>query len=354
MIRLRYLLPLLLLLVAAPASADWQSDYEDGMKAASAGDWSQVVAKMSAAIAAKPNENAKERPYGTVFIPYHPYYYRGIAYFNLGKFEEAIRDLKKATGQGKVKIGSAESFLGRAETQLAAQKQPEAPQVAQQPPAQTPPAPTQTRPAAPAADPNLASARTAARESITAAEKKMAEAQRARASTVPEFGRAQQMLLDARTKATAADTASDWSAVGAIADRAVSTFELAVTKSQIAAQQPKGATPQVAAAATDDALAARRAEVRRAVQAYFSGEFQESVRAFDRLASRERDNALLWAFLGASHYYNWYLGGQRDDGERSAAVEAFRSARRNSRNLRLDDRYFPSRVREFYQDAVRN
>ncbi|HEY0786991.1 MAG TPA: hypothetical protein VGE86_00005, partial [Thermoanaerobaculia bacterium] len=118
------------------------------------------------------------------------------------------------------------------------------------------------------------------------------------------------------------------------------------------AQQPKGApTTPLAAAATDDALAAKRNEVRQAVQAYFSGEFQESVRAFDRLATRERDNALLWAFLGASHYYNWYLGGQRDDAERAAAIEAFKSARRNSRNLRLDERYFPSRVRDFYQQV---
>ncbi|HEY0788202.1 MAG TPA: tetratricopeptide repeat protein, partial [Thermoanaerobaculia bacterium] len=323
MIRLRYLFPLLVVvLLAAPARADWASDYEDGMKAASAGDWARVVAKMTAAINAKPAENARMHTYGTIFIPYHPYYYRGIAYFNLGKYEEAVRDLRKATGEGKVKIGSAESFLTRAETQLAAAQKPaETPQVAQQP---TQPTQAQPKSATPAIDPNLAPARSAARESIAAAEVKMTAAQRARATSVPEFARAQELLVDARTKATQADTASDWTAVAAIADRAISTFELAVTKSQIAAQQPKGApaTPAVASA-TEDALAAKRNEVRRAVQAYFSGEFQESVRAFDRLASRERDNALLWAFLGASHYYNWYLGGQRDDAERTAAIEAF-------------------------------
>ncbi|HSN69494.1 MAG TPA: tetratricopeptide repeat protein, partial [Thermoanaerobaculia bacterium] len=103
MSRLRYLLPLLLLLVAAPANADWASDYEDGVKAASAGDWAKVVTKMTAAINAKPAENPKAHTYGTIFIAYHPYYYRGIAYFNLGKHEEAVRDLKKATGEGKVK-----------------------------------------------------------------------------------------------------------------------------------------------------------------------------------------------------------------------------------------------------------
>jgi tetratricopeptide (TPR) repeat protein len=349
--RLRLLFPLLfLLLVAVPARADWAKDYEDGMKAASAGDWSTVVSKMTAAISAKPAENSNAHTYGTIFIKYHPYYYRGIAYFNLGKLDEAIADLRRATGEGKVKIGSADSFLSRAETQLAAQKQPAAPQVAQQQP-QAPPA--QTRPTTPAVDPNLGPARNSARESIAAAERKMNEAQKARATTIPEFARAQELLVDARTKATQADTASDWSAVATMADRAVSTFELAVTKSQIAAAAPQTKTPTapLTAAATEDTLAAKRTEVRRAVQAYFSGEFQESVRAFDRLASRERDNALLWAFLGASHYYNWYLGGQRDDRERAAAIDAFKSARRNSRNLRLDERYFPSRVREFYQQV---
>ncbi len=352
MMRLKLLFPLVVLLaLAAPARADWVSDYEAGMKAAGAGEWATVVSKMTAAINAKPNENPRALTYGTIFIAYHPYYYRGVAYFNQGKLEEAIRDLKKATGEGKVKVGSADSVLARAETQLAAQQQP---QVAQQPPpAQTTPTtPAQTRPTAPAVDPNLAPARAAARESISAAERKMTEAQRARATTVPEFGRAQELLVDARTKATQADTASDWSAVATVADRAVSTFELAVTKSQIAAQQPSKAQTPLTASATEDALAAKRNEVRRAVQAYFSGEFGESVRAFDRLAKGERDNALLWAFLGASHYYNWYLGGQRDDTERAAAIDAFKSARRNSRNLRLDERYFPSRVRDFYQQAV--
>src|SRR5687768_13190579 len=115
----RFLVTAALLLTATTVLADWQDDYEDGLKAAQKKEWAVVVQKMTAAIAKKPKENPRERTYGTQFIPYHPYYYRGVAYFNLGQFDKALADLGKAEGVGRVQLGSAESMADRARAQLA-------------------------------------------------------------------------------------------------------------------------------------------------------------------------------------------------------------------------------------------
>ncbi|HVR43773.1 MAG TPA: tetratricopeptide repeat protein [Thermoanaerobaculia bacterium] len=349
MTRVRVLLALAFLL-ALPASgrADWIRDYEDGTKAAGAGNWEVVVEKMTAAIGEKGRENARERTHGTIFIAYHPFYYRGVAYFHLGRFEEAIRDLQRATGQGPVKLGTPESFLSRAESQLAMQSQPVEPPPTRPPPTTT--QPTVTEPPVPTVDPNLNPTRNRARQAIADAKSRQEAARRARADSQAEFSQALNLLLEAESGAVGADTTADWARVEDRASKATLSFNLAITKAQIAAQQkPAQPTPPVTTAATNEAIARMRTQVRSAVQAYFSGDFSTSVREFDDLTRRDGDNALLWAFLGASHFYNWYLGGEANENEKQAAVEAFRQARRSNRRLRLNESYFPQRVRNFYE-----
>lgn len=354
MIRVRNLIvvAMLLTLAAAPAEADWLDDYEAGLKAAQNEQWSVVLQKMSAAIKSRPKENARERTTGTGFIAYHPYYYRGLANIELGNLEAGIADLRKATGQGSVKLGSPDSLLGRAEMQLARQSQPEVPTttVAQQPPVQQPVTPPTTTVAPqPQVDPNLAPARSRAREALAAARDAHEKARRARAGSQPEFAEGERLMLSAQENSAQADTTSDWVAVEKAANRALSTLNLAITRNQIAQQKAskEPTTAKVATAATEDALQQKKQRVRAAVEAYFSGDFTQSIQAFDRLANEERENSLLWAFLGASYYYNWYLSGQTNDREEQAAIDAFRKARQHG-NGRLDSNYFPKRVQDFF------
>ena len=350
-VRILIVVAMLLTLAAAPAEADWLDDYEAGLKAAQSGQWSVVVQKMSAAIKARPKENARERTTGTGFIAYHPYYYRGVANVELGNLEAAIADLRKATGQGSVKLGAPDSILGRAEMQLARQSQPEVPTttVAQQPPAQPPVSPPTTTVAQqPQIDPNLAPARSRAREALAAARDAHEKARRARAGSQPEFAEGERLMLSAQENSAQADTTADWVAVERTANRALSTLNLAMTRNQIAQQKTKEPSKEkVANEATEQALSQKRQRVRAAVEAYFSGDFTKSIQAFDRLANEERENSLLWAFLGASYYYNWYLSGQTNDREEQAAIDAFRKARQHG-NGRLDSNYFPKRVQDFF------
>src|SRR5262249_38594034 len=96
------------LFTATAAMASWYDDYDAGMNAVRKGQWSVAIQKMTAAIAGNSKENDKARTYGAIFISYHPYYYRGIAYYNTGKYEQAIADLERAEGIGEENLGSIE------------------------------------------------------------------------------------------------------------------------------------------------------------------------------------------------------------------------------------------------------
>src|SRR5204862_5765396 len=121
------------LFFATAAMASWYDDYEAGVNAARKGQWATVIQKMNAAIGAMPNENNKARAYGTIFINYHPYYYRGIAYIHTGNPEQAVADLERAEGIGDENLGSIESNMSRAKANVAAKVAPEP-----QPPAPQP------------------------------------------------------------------------------------------------------------------------------------------------------------------------------------------------------------------------
>src|SRR5688500_8843551 len=118
-VRRPLLVAALVVLGASSLLGDWKDDYKAGVKAAQSENWRLVIEKMTAAIAARPNENPRERDYGAIFFKYHPYYYRGLAHFNLKNYEQAVEDLKKAKGVGDVSLGALETLRDRAETRLA-------------------------------------------------------------------------------------------------------------------------------------------------------------------------------------------------------------------------------------------
>ena len=77
-------------------------DYDDGLVAAKKGNWSSVISKMTAAIKGNPKEGDRVRTYGMLTINYHPYYYRGVAYMQTGRYEEAISDFERTYHAGTV------------------------------------------------------------------------------------------------------------------------------------------------------------------------------------------------------------------------------------------------------------
>lgn len=340
-------------LAASIASASWYDDYDAGLAAARNGNWQTVVAKMTSAINGNGKESDKVRTYGVIFINYHPYYYRAVAYLNLGKYEQAVADLERASGPGEENLGSIETLMGRAKSKLAAQNTPEPqpqpapvpqPRVQPQPPAPVPVPVPVPQPVGPTIDPALKQRATAA---ISTARTKMAAAQSRKANTTPQFSQATQQLADANTRNASARTNDDLNAVIASAENAGMMFDAAPAPGAPPSPMPVP-QPSRTTVATNIVLGDYQPKLRRALQNYFSGEFEAAARDFESLTQQLPKNGWVWAFLGASQYSQYAF--DTDEAKREAALKSFRKAKQFGRNA-LPDRYFSKRIRKAFDSA---
>ena len=339
---------LAVLLAATAAFASWYDDYDDGLKAARNGQWSTVISKMTAAINGNSKENDKARTYGAIFINYHPYYYRGIAYLNTGKFEQAISDLEKASGPGEENLGSIETMMSRAKGKLAQASTPPPPEP--QPPAPQPrvvpmPVPVPVQPAAPSIDPAL---RQRANAEINQAKTRLAAAMQRKAGNTPQYGQATQALTDALTKSSNARSNDDLNAAIASAQNAATIADLAPAPG--APAPPPIAIPTRPTAASSLVLADPAKRVRDALESYFRGEFDDASRKFRTLAVEMPKNAYIWAFLGASQYSQYAF--EAEGRYRDQAMESFHKARTLRKwNGGLPPKYFSRRIRKVFDRA---
>lgn len=325
-------------LVAGIALASWYDDYDDGLNAVRKGQWQLVVQKMSAAIKGHGSEDNHARTYGAIFINYHPYYYRGLAYLNLGKYEQAIADFEKTSGPGEVDQGPLETLMERAKSKLAAESAP--------PPEPQPvrpvPAPQPAQPAAPAIDPAL---RQRAQAAINEANQHLASARQRKAMQSPQYGQALQLITEATTRGANPKTNDDLNAVIALAQNAVTYADSAFAPS---AQVPQPVTRP--ATATRVVIADTAKRVHHALESYFSGEFDDAAAQFGRLSEEMPRNAWIWAFLGASQYSQYAF--EADDTYKNAALESFRKAKQfRSWKDGLPRKYFSKRIRRVFENA---
>lgn len=346
-------LSFLALLVASVASASWYDDYDAGVNAARSGNWNAVIQKMTAAINGNPKENDKARTYGAIFINYHPYYYRGVAYYQLHKYEQAISDLEKTTGSVPEDLGSLDSVMQRAKSALNAAQTPEPqpPVPVPRPPVPTPqpPAPVPApQPAAPSIDPAL---RGQVQGAIGEANNALGAARGRKAGSSQPYLQAVSALGDANSKFNTARSNDDLRAALAQAQNAKLYADAATGPTAPPAPVPTATIAQTrptAAAATVLADANRR--VRAALEKYFAGEFEDATREFSQLTTEMPKNGWLWAFLGASQYSQYAF--EADDSYKSAAMTSFRKAKSLKRwNGGLPQKYFSKRIRRVFETA---
>lgn len=358
----RLSLVLVLVALAIPASAaEWFDHYFDGLDAAKKKNWSVVIQKMNDAIAKKPNEEKRAKTYGVQFIAYHPYYYRGVAYLNEGRYADAVEDLKRTTGVGEVNLGEPSTLLITANQQLVAE------QIRSQPATPPPTRPADPAPAQPTGpDPRLVAARERAEDAIQTARTRLNRAQQADASihAPGDFDAASNLLKQATSANINATTVADYGRVSELADRAARGFDASVSNAQLRvaelerqrrAQQQRPQTPTAPPTqapptrATEEVLADTKKRLREALQSYFDGDFSRSANQLEQLALDQPNNAMIFAFLGASHYYDYYLHGQSDAAALQRAKDALRQAKSINPALRLDSNYFSARIRGFYE-----
>lgn len=328
-------------MTAGVAHASWYDDYEAGLTAVRKGDWKTAADRMTKAIAGNPTENNKARTYGAIFINYHPYYYRGAANLNLGKYDQAVADLEKTTGPGPENLGSIDMLIQMAKTRAAQASDP-GPAVPEPQPVRPTPVPPVPQPTAPVIDPAL---RGRAQGAVQQARARLQAASDRDAAGTQQYQRALQQFTDANTKFATAKSNDDLNAVIAMADNAALIADSAVTP-----QPTVTATRPTAATATVLADSSRR--VRVALESYFRGDFDEAASQFSRLAQDMPTNAWIWAFLGASQYSQYAF--EADEQYRTQALDAFKKARQYGKWGRdgLPSKYFSRRIRRAFQESA--
>lgn len=341
---MRRTIAVIVLFISTAAMASWYDDYEAGMNAVRKGQWKDVIQRMSAAISAAPKESDKARTYGAIFISYHPYYYRGIAYLNTGKYEQAVADLERAEGVGEENLGSIEINMGRAKSKLAAASTPEP-----QPPAPQPrpvvPMPQPVQPAAPAIDPAL---RQQAASALNDAKTRITAAQQRKATASPQYQQAAQQFANASTLNAGARSNDDLRQVINVAQSAASIADLAVAPGAppVAAAPP----PTRPAAASSMVLGDTTRRVRLALESYFRGDFEDAANAFQRLTTEMPRNGWIYAFLGASQYSQYAF--EADERYKTRALDSFRKAKQYGKwKNGLPEKYFSRRIRRVFNEA---
>jgi tetratricopeptide (TPR) repeat protein len=347
-------LALIALFAATTAFASWYDDYEAGIAAVRKGQWQVVVQKMSAAIKGNAKEGDNTRTYGAIFINYHPYYYRGVAYMNLGQYEQAISDFEKTSGPGEENQGPLEVLMQRAKTKLAESSAPPTPEPQpqpQRPPTPVPapvPVPLPVQPAAPAIDPGL---RQQVANEISAARSRMAAAQQRKASGAPQFAQATQALADANTRSATAKSNDELRVALASAQNAALLFDAAPapgvpTTTAVATQTASRPT-----AASTLVLGDTTNRVRQALQSYFNGDFEDAAKAFENLTTALPRNGWIYAFLGASQYSVYAF--EIDESYRTKAVASFKQAKRYGKfENGLPEKYFSRRIRTAFRETT--
>lgn len=334
---------LLTLALASTAHASWYDDYDAGVAAARAGNWNVVISKMSAAIQGNGKENNKARTYGSIFINYHPYYYRGVAYLNVGKYEQAITDLERTSGPGPENLGSIGELLERAKRQLAASSVPEP---TRPDPTPVKPVVTPAQPVVPQIDPAL---RQRASSALGATKQKLQQAQQRRASGSAQYAQAMTMYSEATARSGSAKSNEDYNAIIAMAENAGDLAELAMPPNVPAPVTPTP-TPSRPAIVTDAVLSDYKQQLRRALEDYFNGEFDDASRQFLDLTRKLPTNGWIWAFLGASQYSQYAF--ETDESYRQAALRSFRKVKqlRTFGKGGLPDKYFSKRIRRAFNE----
>jgi tetratricopeptide (TPR) repeat protein len=353
MIRKTLAVTLLALALATAAHASWYDDYDAGLIAVKKGNWSAVVTKMTAAIKGNAKEGDRVRTYGVITINYHPYYYRGAAYLQIGRYDEAIADLEKTSGPGPENLGSIETLMDRAKKMAAASNEPEPapvpPPVRVEPtrPAPTVITPPVTTPApvTPQIDPAL---RQRASAALTTAKQKLQTAQQRRATSSPQYSQAMSTYTEATTRSAGARNNEDLNSVIAMADNAGDLADLAMPPTAVATTTPSPIIPRPDAATTQ-VIDEHADDVKRALEQYFAGEFEEAAERFEKLTNAMPNNGWIYAFLGASQYSLYAF--EADESYRKAAINSFRKAKQlRSWRDGLPPKYFSRRIRTAFRE----
>ncbi|HSP13753.1 MAG TPA: hypothetical protein VLV78_03250 [Thermoanaerobaculia bacterium] len=339
-------------LAGSVAFASWYDDYDAGVNAIRKGQWQLAVQKMTAAIGGNPREGDKTRTYGAIFINYHPYYYRAVANMNLGKYEQAISDFEKTSGPGEENLGSLETLMQRAKAKLAEATEKPPVTETQKPPVVIATTTTQPPPVIPG--PTIDNAlRNRARTALEQAKTHIQAAQQRKATASPQYQSALNAYTEANTRLATAKSNDDLNAVIAASDNVTLLADSAAgsTIATTTTPPPITTTQSRTGSATQAALADTSRRLRRALESYFNGDFDDAARGFQSLTNDMPKNGWIWAFLGASQYSQYAF--EADETYKNSALDSFRKAKTYGKwKDGLPEKYFSKKIRKAFRETT--
>ncbi len=95
------------------AQTQWYDHYANAREAIAGGRWETAVEELNRALSQKHNPQPEAETYALRFVDYLPYFWRGVAHFNLGEYQKARDDFRKSLDWNAITKTSHLSTLNR-------------------------------------------------------------------------------------------------------------------------------------------------------------------------------------------------------------------------------------------------
>ena len=399
---------------AAVASADYRASFERGIKAIDNKDWVGAIGAMKESIAEKSSEGERILIYGMRFKLYLPHYSLGLAYFNTGNCDAAMKAWAESEKQGAVRetveyrtlqslrercrgqgareaeatqppkpapgpdlrqaVAEAEAEIKKSESAATAvarlRAEPESARLWQSEPS--------LRERENKANRDLASARTLLAEARAAGDSaKIGQARDAAERTRQEFEALSKLAAERRDRldreardrqAKEADSRARQAALEKQKEKEAKDRQAALdlqakeklAKDKAAEQRPAvkpTAMPQIAAkqAPPIPTPAAERrppAALLEAAAAYFEGDYARAAAALQGAEFQDpRASAQARLIRGAARFGVFVTGGEKDEGLKQQAIEDVRECLRLDPKIAVSTRDFSPRFVEFFKKS---
>jgi tetratricopeptide (TPR) repeat protein len=100
-------------------ATDYEYFYKKGIKAFDTKNWEDAEEYLDKAIKINNEEDPEMiRIYGTLFLPYLPHYYRGIALCELDRCDEALVELKESVSQNALEDKNVEYYQKKIKSKI--------------------------------------------------------------------------------------------------------------------------------------------------------------------------------------------------------------------------------------------
>jgi tetratricopeptide (TPR) repeat protein len=104
---------------------------------------------------------------------------------------------------------------------------------------------------------------------------------------------------------------------------------------------------------TESQQLAEEAPLRRGLQAYFEGKYDEAERQLsDYLAGSGKKQALAYFFRGAARSARYFLSGEKDAQQKQRAQEDFRATQKDNRRFRPPEKYVSPKILALYTEVA--